>query len=201
MLYLFDLLGVVVFAISGSIAAGRKEMDLFGVVVLAMVTALGGGTLRDLILGAHPVFWISNHAYLLIAFAAALFTFIGVRFHKPPEKLLLIADAFGLATFTVVGVEKTLHLGFSSTAAVIMGMMTGVAGSMLRDLLSGEAPLILRREIYATASLLGAVTLVIFPHFSKDTDFNLTVAFAVILVLRLAAIRWKLSLPILFVRS
>jgi len=195
MIYMLDLFGVFVFAVSGALAAGRKRMDLFGVVVIAVVTALGGGTLRDLVLGAQPVFWITDHKYILVAAAAALLTFVLARRRKPPYKLLLIADAFGLAIFTIIGTEKALSLGTTRIIAILMGMMTGVVGGMVRDILSGEIPLVLRREIYATASLCGAATFVGLGLVCHNRDICIFAAVVMTLALRLAAIKWDLSLP------
>ena len=158
LLYYIDLFGVAVFAITGSLAAGRKRMDLLGVVVLALVTALGGGTIRDLVLGVRPVFWVSAPVYILVASVAAIAIFFLVRFFRMPYNVLSLADAFGLSIFTVVGVQKALASDTHAGIAIVMGVMTGVAGGILRDILSGEVPLILRREIYATASLCGAIT-------------------------------------------
>jgi len=196
LLYVMDLFGVAVFAITGSLAAGRKHMDLFGVVVLATVTALGGGTLRDLILGAGPVFWVSAPIYLLVAVATAVVTFFLVRFCGLPPKLLSVADAFGLAVFTVLGTQKALDLGTSWGIAVVMGVMTGVVGGMLRDVLSGEIPLILRREIYATASLCGAITFAGVSAAPVNQSLAAIASVAVTLGLRLSAIKWKMSLPL-----
>jgi uncharacterized membrane protein YeiH len=196
LLYVMDLFGVAVFAITGSLAAGKKHMDLFGVVVLATVTALGGGTLRDLVLGASPVFWISAPIYLLIAVLTAIVTFFLVRFCGLPLKLLLVADAFGLAVFTVLGTQKALDMGISHGIAVVMGVMTGVVGGMIRDVLSGEIPLILRREIYATASLCGAITFCFVSATLQNQSIAAVVSVIVTLGLRLSAIRWKMSLPL-----
>jgi uncharacterized membrane protein YeiH len=196
MIYLLDLFGVAVFAITGSLAAGKKQMDLFGVVVLALATALGGGTLRDVILGAHPVFWISNPMYIFIGTAAAIATFILARFLRPPAKALKVADAFGLATFTAIGTQKAMSLGVPDSIAVIMGLMTGVAGGIIRDMLSGEIPLVLKAEIYATASLCGAVVLALLITRFPEVPFPTPIAIAVVLGLRLAAIHWKVSLPV-----
>jgi len=196
MIYILDLFGVVVFAVAGSLAAGRKHMDLFGVVILALVTALGGGTLRDLTLGISPVFWASDPLYILVAVAAAILTFILARSFDLPNRLLLIADAFGLAIFTVIGVRKALGVGVHPGIAVMMGVMTGVAGGMIRDVLSGEIPLILRREIYATASLCGAGAFVGLLHVFPETPLSTIAAVGVILCVRLAAIRWNVSLPV-----
>ena len=196
LIYVMDLFGVAVFAITGSLAAGRKHMDLFGVVVLATATALGGGTLRDLILGAHPVFWVSAPVYLLVAVGTAIMTFFFVRFGRMPRRLLSVADAFGLAVFTVVGTQKALDWGTPWGIAVVMGVMTGVVGGMLRDVLSGEIPLILRREIYATASLCGAITFAAVLTVLRNPGLAALASVVVTLGLRLSAIKWKISLPL-----
>lgn len=196
MLYFLDLFGVAVCAVTGALAAGKKKMDLFGVVVLALATALGGGTLRDVILGAHPVFWISNPTYIFVGTAAAVLIFIMARFVRPPSKALTFADAFGLAIFTVIGTEKAISLGVPGSIAVIMGVMTGVAGGIIRDMLSGEIPLVLKAEIYATASLCGAIIFAVITEHFPAVQMPAPVAVTVILVLRLAAIHWNLSLPV-----
>ena len=196
LLYAMDLFGVVVFAITGSLAAGKKRMDLFGVVVLATVTALGGGTLRDLVLGTSPVFWVSAPIYLLVAVATAIVTFFLVRFCGLPLRLLSVADAFGLAVFTVLGTQKALDMGISPGIAVVMGIMTGVVGGIIRDILSGEIPLILRREIYATASLCGAITFCVISVALQKQGLAAIASVIVTLGLRLSAIKWKMSLPL-----
>ena len=165
MIYVLDLFGVAVFAVTGALAAGKKQMDLFGVVVLALATALGGGTLRDLILGAYPVFWISDPTYIFVGTAAAILIFVLARFFRPPAKALKFADAFGLAVFTVIGTSKAISLGVPGSISVIMGVLTGVAGGIIRDMLSGEIPLVLKAEIYATASLCGAITFVVLTNY------------------------------------
>ena len=195
-IYLLDLFGVAVFAITGALAAGKKNMDLFGVVVLALATALGGGTLRDVILGAYPVFWISDPMYIFVGAAAAIAIFVIARFRRPPAKALKFADAFGLAIFTVIGTQKAISLGVPGSIAVIMGVMTGVAGGIIRDILSDEIPLVLKAEIYATASLFGAIIFSVLTKYLPAVPMPAPVAIAVILGLRLAAIHWKLSLPV-----
>ena len=195
MIYLLDLFGVAVFAITGALAAGEKKMDLFGVVVLALATALGGGTLRDLILGAYPVFWISDPTYIFVGTVAAILIFVLARFFRPPTKALKFADAFGLAVFTVIGTRKAISLGVPGSISVIMGVLTGVAGGIIRDMLSGEIPLVLKAEIYATASLCGAITFAMLTKNFRSLEVSAPAAIAVVLALRLAAIHWNLSLP------
>jgi len=194
-LYVLDLFGTVVFAVTGALAAGRKRMDLFGVTVLALATALGGGTARDLVLGVRPVFWVDDPLYVVVGAAGAVLTFTVARLWRLPERVLLVGDAFGLAVFTVIGAGKALAMDVSPIICVLMGMMTGTVGGMIRDVLSSEIPLILRREIYATASLSGAVVYVVLAAFWPGTWFSAVAAVAVVLAIRLAAIRWDLSLP------
>jgi uncharacterized membrane protein YeiH len=196
LLHILDLFGVFVFAISGSLAAGKKQMDIFGVVVLAIVTSLGGGTLRDIILSAGPVFWVTDPTYLVVAMAAAFATFYMVRYFNLSPTLLKVTDAIGLAAFTAIGTEKALTLGVSWGIAVVMGVITGVVGGMIRDVLSGEIPLILRTEIYATASLCGALVFSIIANITQFSTLALLASLFVTLGLRLAAIKWKISLPI-----
>ncbi|NQD81405.1 trimeric intracellular cation channel family protein, partial [Pseudomonas sp. CrR14] len=186
--YLADLFGVAVFAITGALMAGRKSMDLFGVLVIAIITALGGGTLRDVILDNHPVSWIRNDTYILVASLAAVGTVIWVRLTRPiHEKGLLIADAFGLAVFTVIGTEVALQYAMPSSTAVIMGIMTGVAGGVMRDVICNEIPLIFKKEIYATACLAGAVTFVLMRMLETPHWLDTGISMLVVLAIRLAA--------------
>ncbi|WJN57412.1 MULTISPECIES: trimeric intracellular cation channel family protein [unclassified Pseudomonas] len=194
--YLADLFGVAVFAITGALMAGRKSMDLFGVLVIAVITALGGGTLRDLILDNHPVSWIRNDTYILIASIAAVGTVLWVRLTQPiHERGLLIADAFGLAVFTVIGTEVALQHNVPYSTAVIMGVMTGVAGGVMRDVICNEIPLIFQKEIYATACILGSLVFIVMRELETPHWLDTGVAMLTVLLTRLAAIRWHLSLP------
>lgn len=194
--YAFDLFGVAVFAITGALMAGRKSMDLFGVLVIAIVTSLGGGTLRDVILDHHPVSWIRNDLYILVATLAAIGTVLWVRFTQPiNERGLLIADAFGLAVFTVLGTQVALAENVPVSAAVIMGVMTGVAGGVMRDIICNEIPLIFHKEIYATACIAGALIYIGLLQFGLAEGVASGLAMLAVLNIRLAAIRWHLELP------
>lgn len=197
----FDFIGTAIFAITGALAAGNKRMDIFGVVVLGCVTALGGGTLRDVILGVHPIFWISDTTYLIIATVAAVGTFFLSRYWLLPKKALLYGDAVGLATFTVIGFQQGFQETQLYSIGIIMGMTTGVAGGMIRDVLAGEIPLVLRREIYASASLCGALLYALLLHFGMPSVFIALLAMVTTLGVRLAALRWNLSLPILWLEN
>ena len=189
---------VAVCAISGALAAAGKRLDLFGVIVLAVVTAVGGGTIRDLCLGAKSVFWIENPNYIVVATLAALVTFVIARFWTMPHRVLLVADAFGLALFTIAGTEKALLLQSSGVIAVMLGVITGVAGGVLRDVLRREMPLVFQPEIYlyATAAFCGAAAFVLVQKSLPDAAANRLIAMGLILALRLAAIIWKLHLPL-----
>lgn len=191
-----DLLGVIVFAISGALAGGRKGLDLFGVTVIAMVTALGGGTLRDVLLSRHPIFWIADPDYLWAVLAGTAATVAYARFWIATRKALLIADALGLAFFAVGGTQIALQAGHPALIAVLMGMLSGVAGGVLRDLLTTEIPLVLRPgRLYATTAIAGAlVFLALRPFASAAAPWAGMVVAATI---RLLAIRYELSLPVL----
>ena len=195
--------GVCVGAITGVLAAREKRVDLFGVLVLALVTAFGGGTLRDLLVGDLPVRWLRGSGLLLNVTATALVTFIVARYRKPPHRALLIADAFVLAVFAMIGTQKGIALGFSAPVCVLLGVVTGVAGGIMRDVLTGEVPLVFRREIhlYATAALSGAALCVVLEFASLGETIATLAGAALVLALRLAGIYWKLSLPLFETRS
>jgi len=203
MQYVLEHCAVAVCAVTGVLAGKGKQLDLFGVVVLALVTALGGGTIRDLVLGVRPIFWIADPYYVHTAVGAALVTFVVARFWELPQTVLLVADAFGLALFTMIGVEKTLAAGAAPTIAIFLGVVTGVGGGLIRDVLSGEIPLVFRKTIYlyATAAFCGAGLYLVVSHFFPGWPANRLIAAATILLLRLAAIRWKLGLPMYQPRS
>jgi uncharacterized membrane protein YeiH len=197
-LYILDLLGVGVFAASGAIAAGRKRLDLLGVVVIATVTGIGGGTIRDVLLDRHPVFWIANPTYLVVSLAAAALTLLYVRFLEPPRVSLLIADAFGLGLFTVIGAQVAEEQHLSWQIVVLMGMITGTAGGLLRDVLSAEIPLLLRQsDLYATAAIVGAFAYLALQAAGTQRLHAALAGMAVVVVLRLAAIWWGLRLPVI----
>ena len=193
-----DHFGVTVAAITGVLAARGKQVDLFGVVVLALVTAFGGGTIRDLTLAAGPVFWTKDSGFFLNAAITAVLTFYVVRYRALPMNALLIADAFVLAAFTMAGTRKALELDFAPSIAVAMGVITGVAGGVLRDVLTGEMPVVFRREtcLYATAAFLGAAVFVVLTVWAPATPRNAILGILTTLGLRLAGIRWHITLPV-----
>lgn len=195
LLYLLDLFGVAVFAVSGALAAGRKSLDLLGVVVIAVVTAIGGGTVRDLLLDRHPVFWISDPVYLFVIIGAAFLTILYARFKKPPKKALLIADALGLAVFTITGAQAAQEVISGEVIIIIMAAITGTAGGLIRDVLTIEIPMILQKDIYATAVLTGAGVYLLLQQLLLSSLAVIVISMAVVIGLRLAAIQWGLHLP------
>lgn len=164
-LQFLDYFGVFVFAISGALMAVRKDMDIFGMTVLALMPAIGGGTLRDLLLDL-PIFWIVDNGYLLLTLAAVLFTYLGQRYVLRSARVLAWADAIGLSVFCVLGCIKTLDHGSGLLVAVVLGVVTAVAGGIMRDVVANEVPYVLQREIYATAALIGCLTFLVLLQFS-----------------------------------
>jgi len=195
---LLEHFGVFVSSITGVLAARGKKIDLFGVLVLALVTAFGGGTVRDVLVGDLPVAWLRGPGLLINATVAALLTFFVARFYKLPHRALVVADALALAFFTMLGTQKGVALAFSPPVAVLLGVVTGVAGGIARDVLTGEVPMVFRPEIrlYATAALCGAAVFVALHGLGVGGSLATAAGAGLVLALRLAAIYWKLSLPL-----
>lgn len=194
-IYLLDLVGTAAFAASGAWVGVRKRMDLFGVLVLGMVTAVGGGTLRDLLLGDTPPFSLKDESYIYIAISVSLIVFANrVRF-KLLEKPLLYFDAVGLGTFVVIGTTKALDFQLGWLGAILMGVMTGTAGGVFRDVLANQMPLILRKEIYASACVAGGALLVILEQSGAGRLVAALLAAGTVITVRLLAIRYGWGLP------
>ena len=192
-----DYAGVAVFAVSGAIAAGRKSFDLLGVVVIALVTSIGGGTVRDVLLDRQPVFWIGNPTYLVVIVAAALLTVPYTRRFKPPAQALQWADALGLAFFGISGAQVAENAHQSGTILMVMGTITSVFGGVLRDVLCNDIPMILRKgNIYATAVIAGVTLYVLARTLGASREAASLLGMALIAGLRFAALAWNLSLPV-----
>lgn len=201
-LYVFDMLGVAVFAVSGALAAGRKHLDLLGVMVIAIVTALGGGTLRDLLLDRSPVFWIQQPDYLLVTVIAGLLTVLYTHFFKPPQRSLLIADAGGLALFSISGAQIAEAAELHSLVVILMGTCSGVVGGVIRDVLLVEIPIILKRgNIYATAAIAGIALYLLLQTLGVADAPSTLIGMVAIMSLRLSAIIWGLTLPVYRLRD
>ncbi len=199
MRHLIEHFAVTVTAITAVLAARGKQVDLFGVIVLALVAALGGGTIRDLLLDKGPVFWTVDSGFLINASVTAVVTFYLVRFHELPAAVLLVADAFSLALFTILGTQKAMGFETAPSIAVVMGVTTGVAGGILRDLLLGQIPLVFQAGtyLYATAAFVGASVFVLLRHRTVNPELNLILGIMTVLLMRLGGIRWRLALPAL----
>ncbi|MES2920391.1 MAG: trimeric intracellular cation channel family protein [Verrucomicrobiota bacterium] len=194
---LLDHFGVAVSALSGVIAARGKSLDLFGVLVLALVTALGGGTLRDLLTGDGAVAWLRMPGLFTTVCVTAVLAFVGCRCWEPPKPLFQIADALALCAFAVAGTGKGLALGFAPIVSIALGVITGFAGGIVRDTLTGSIPLVFRKDtyFYATAALFGGIVYcLLFKRAGHDTATWIAVSSSI--ALRLGAIRYRISLPV-----
>ena len=194
-IYALDLLGTVAFAASGALAGVRRGMDLFGVVVLGIVTATGGGVMRDLLLNDTPPFCFKNELYLYLALAASIAVFLTPRRFERMKRAMLLLDALGLGTFLVIGTSKALSFQLGFMGAVIMGVMTATCGGLIRDILSNEIPLILQREIYASACVVGGALFYFLHQASVPNAVNLTVSALTVIAIRCAAIMKGWQLP------
>ena len=194
-MYALDLLGTVAFAASGALAGVRRRMDLFGVVVLGIVTATGGGVMRDVLLSDTPPFCFKNEIYLYLAVAASVVVFLIPGPFERMRRAMLLLDALGLGTFLVIGTSKALsyHLGFMG--AIIMGVMTATCGGLVRDLLSNEIPLILQREIYASACVAGGAVFYLLHQAGIPASLSLTASATAVVTIRCLAIIKGWQLP------
>ena len=195
-LYLLDLAGVAVFSISGVLAARDRDLDLLGVIVVAAITAIGGGTLRDLLLDRHPIFWVTDASYLTVIIVSAVMTIIYVRKWPPPGVILLVADALGLALFALSGAQYAEAAQCPPLIVILMGTITGVMGGIIRDVITARVPLILRREIYATAAIAGVAVYLLLQTIDGPRAVAFGSGMVTVVVLRLVAIRWNLHLPV-----
>ena len=197
LIYALDLIGVAVFAVSGALAAGRKRMDLLGVIVLGLVTAVGGGTIRDLLLARHPIFWLADSRYVIVIVVSALLTVAYVRWRPPPAGTLLYADALGLAMFSVSGAQIAERAGLPAAAGIVLGTITGSAGGAVRDILSAEIPLVLQRgNLYASAAILGTGAYFSLVAVGTPRSLATWIGMTVVATVRLASIVWGLQLPV-----
>jgi uncharacterized membrane protein YeiH len=200
LLYVLDLVGIAVFAASGALAAGRKRLDLLGVVVLGIVTAVGGGTVRDLLLDRHPIFWLDDPTYLVVIVASALLTVAVARARLARRQALLnallVADALGLALFSVAGAQIAERAGLPTASIVLLGTVTGAAGGAIRDVLTAEVPLVLRRgNLYASAAIAGTAAYRALEAGGVHRDTAALAGMVIVAALRFAAIAWRWQLP------
>jgi len=193
--YIFELVGTLFFAISGALAVQDHHDDLFGAGFTAFVTAIGGGTLRDMMMGSYPLVWIGDIYFFYAIVIGVFLAYLFFKFLIRLRRTFLFFDAIGISFFTIIGVEKALSLGLRPEIAAIMGMFSAVMGGVMRDTLTNEIPVIFRKEIYATACLVGAMLYLTLYRLGVDRDINLIISIIVILTIRLFAVKYKLALP------
>ena len=191
---IFDWLGTVAFAVSGAMAAINKRLDIFGVFIIAFVTAVGGGTLRDMLIGKTPVGWMTDLTYLYIIIFS---TILGIIFRKKIEywsKTLFLFDTIGLGIFTITGVEIGLQFGLHPLICIILATMTGSFGGLIRDILVNEIPVILRKEVYASACIIGAIGFLVLEEFNIQEDVQYILTSGIVIIIRLLAVKygWEL---------
>lgn len=194
--YALELFGTFFFAISGAMAMHDKDHDWFGAGFTGFITAIGGGSLRDIVLGSYPLVWIKDINFLYAIFLGVLVALFFFTKLVRLKRTFFLFDTLGISFFTILGVEKALSLGVRPEIAAIMGMFTAVMGGVIRDTLANEMPVIFRKEIYATACLAGAVIYLLLDfQTSLDRNVNMLISVAVIIVIRILAVKYNLALP------
>ena len=195
MLYAIDLIGTFVFAISGAQTAIHKRFDIFGAVIIAFVTAVGGGTLRDILIGSHPVGWMGDLNYLYLILLAVPCCLFFRKYILQLRRTLFLFDTIGIGLFTILGVQKSIAFGIAPPIAVMMGVVSAVFGGVIRDTLCNEIPLIFRQEIYATACLAGAIMYLILKMWTGNIDVSTLVAIGLVITIRILAVRYHWNTP------
>ena len=193
--YAFELAGTFFFAVSGVLATEDKDRNWFGVAFTGFVTAIGGGSLRDMLLGSYPLVWIGDVNFLYAIIVGLIISFIFFNGLARLKRTMLLFDMVGIALFTIIGVEKALSLGVRPEIAAIMGMFTAVMGGVIRDTLANKTPVIFNKEIYATACLAGAILYLILYGFSVPRNINFPISSALIILIRILAIKFHIELP------
>lgn len=195
LIYVLDILGTFAFAISGALVASDKKLDLFGVLIIAFVTAVGGGMLRDVLMNAHPINWIGDLNYLYTIFTAVIFTFLFKSKITYLSKTMFLFDTIGIGVFTLLGLKKGLLFNLHPIIALIMGMISAVFGGVLRDVLTNKIPLIFEKEIYASACLSGGIVYLVLSQFNVPENIVFVISAAVIVLIRVVSVRYQLELP------
>ncbi|MEJ1222231.1 trimeric intracellular cation channel family protein [Sediminicola sp. 1XM1-17] len=196
--FIIDILGTIAFAISGVLVAIDKKLDLFGVFIIAFVTSVGGGTLRDLLIGNTPVLWLRDPVYLYTIFGAVVFAVIFRARLKYIRKSLFLFDTIGIGLYTMVGIERGLSVGLSSIMCIGLGTMTACFGGVIRDILCNEIPVIFRKEIYATACILGGLGYFLLRRLPFDDAYAYIAGIVIVIGIRLIAVRFKIALPSIY---
>lgn len=192
---ILDLLGTIAFAISGALSAMNRRLDLFGIFIIAFVTAIGGGTVRDVLIGSTPVNWMENIIYIYLIGAVTIFAIIFRNKLNYLKKSLFLFDTIGLGVFTITGVEMGVQNDLDPIISIAIGAMTGTFGGVIRDILCNEIPVIFRKEIYATACLIGGLAFVILHELGVSTDIIYIATSLTVISIRLVVVKYHISLP------
>ena len=195
LIYCIDLFGTLVFAISGVLVAVEKKFDLVGAIIIGIVTAVGGGTLRDMMIGETPVGWMKDLNYLYVILAAIPLCFFFQKSIQKLRKGIFLFDTIGIGLFTILGLQKTLGVGLSPIIAVMMGIVSAVFGGVIRDVLTNEIPLIFRKEIYASACLVGALVFLGLEYVLPALSYNIPISILVVIIIWYLAVRQNWALP------
>lgn len=199
--FILDLLGTVAFAISGALAAMNRRLDLFGIFIIAFVTAIGGGTVRDILIGSTPVTWMENIVYIYLIGVVTIFAIIFRQKLDHLKKSLFLFDTIGLGVFTITGVEMGVQNDLNPIISIAIGAMTGTFGGVIRDILCNEIPVIFRKEIYATACIVGGLAFVLLHELGVGTDIIYIVTSLTVIIIRLVVVKYHISLPSFYLSS
>ncbi len=200
-LHVIDILGTFSFAVSGAFFAMEKKLDPFGVLIISFVTAIGGGTLRDIMIGNLPVGWLRDETATVVIFIGAIGSMFFSQWLKKINATLFLFDALGLGLFTIIGIEKGMELHFSVGICIALGTITASFGGVIRDVLLNNVPLIFRKEIYALASIIGGLIYYLLKQTPLNNDVAKIICILLILVIRLLAVKYKLSLPLIYSKN
>ena len=194
-IYYLDIAGTFAFAVSGALLATKKKFDLFGVIIIAFVTAVGGGMLRDILINSHPINWMGDLNYIWTILIGVVATYLFRSKIATLRKSIFLFDTIGIGVFTLLGLQKGINLNLPPFIALIMGMVSAVFGGVLRDVLTNEIPLIFKKEIYASACLAGGLTYLALNQFEIPENIQFTIAVLTVITIRIVAVRYKLELP------
>jgi uncharacterized membrane protein YeiH len=199
--FVLDILGTIAFAISGALVAMNKRMDPFGVFIIAFVTAVGGGTLRDVLIGKQPVIWMNDITYIFLIGSAVIVTIIFRKKLKYLHKSLFLFDTIGLGIFTITGTEIGINANFHPIISIALGTMTACFGGVIRDILCNDVPILFRKEIYATACIFGSIAFIILYNFNIDLNIVYVLTSLIVIVIRLVAVKYHLSFPTFYSKN
>lgn len=199
--YVLDILGTIAFAVSGALVAINKRMDPFGVFIIAFVTAVGGGTLRDVLIGKQPVIWMNDITYIFLIGIAVIVAIIFRKKLRYLQKSLFLFDTIGLGIFTITGTEIGINANFHPVISIALGTMTACFGGVIRDILCNEVPILFRKEIYATACIFGSIAFIILYNFNIDQNIVYVSTSLIVISIRLVAVKYHLSLPTFYSKN